>query len=74
VSSALAYLDAHPSIVLLLLGVFGAAVSASAAATRATHPRLSAWLGFFAAALPADVARMNPGAAPKGPAAPPKDQ
>jgi hypothetical protein len=45
--------------------VAGAACSATAAATRLTHPRLSAWLSAFAAALPADVTRMSPGAAPR---------
>ena len=46
-----------------------AAISATAAATRLTHPRLSAWLSFFAAALPADVVRMKLGPAPAPPEA-----
>ena len=48
--------------------LLGAVVSATAAATRLTHPRLSAWLSALAAALLAVVTRMSPGAAPKPPA------
>lgn len=54
-----------PYFVGLVAVVVGAALSATAAATRLTHPRLSAWLSAFAAALPADVTRMSPGAAPR---------
>lgn len=52
-----------------------AALSATASATRLTHPRLSAWLAFFAAALPADVTRMKLGPAlPPAPAQPSADE
>ncbi len=59
-----------PYFVAAAFVLAGAALSATAAATRLTHPRLSAWLSAFAAALPADVTRMSPGAAPKTPTAP----
>jgi hypothetical protein len=61
-----------PLIWCIVAVLLGAACSATAAATRLTHPRLSAWLSAFAAALPADVTRMSPGAAPPKP--PPADE
>ena len=71
--SLLDYLSAHPALTFALLAITGAAMSATSSACRLTHPRLSAWLGAFAAALPGDVARMSPGAAPPpvAPQAPP---
>lgn len=57
-----------PLFWLLVGPILGAACSATAAATKLTRPRLSAWLAAFAAALPGDVVRMSPGPALPKPA------
>ena len=63
----------HGILAGVFFSVLGAAASATSQSTRISHPRLSDWLRWFAAALPADVARMQVPAAPPKAIEPPPD-